>query len=99
MVFKNCGKAVMLALSMIAVTTLFAGNESNPDAIEHVPLPIEFKSDIYSPVAFDEGSQVFLPVIFEEHVVVARLFHHTPGIEGLGEHIHAKPVTGFHEGG
>ena len=58
MVFKNCGKAVMLALSMIAVTTLFAGNESNPVAIEHVPLPIEFKSDIYRPVAFDETVRV-----------------------------------------
>ena len=39
MVIKNCGKAVVAALTAIAVTTLFAGNDANPDAIELVPLP------------------------------------------------------------
>ena len=42
----------MVALTSITLTTLFAGNESNPDAIELVPLPqpVEFKSDIDRPV-------------------------------------------------
>ena len=39
MVIKNCGKAVVAALTAIVVTTLFAGNDANPDAIELVPLP------------------------------------------------------------
>ena len=39
MVIKNCGQAVVAALTAIAVTTLFAGNDANPDAIELVPLP------------------------------------------------------------
>ena len=39
MVIKNCGKAVVAALTAIVVTVLFAGNEANPDAIDLVPLP------------------------------------------------------------
>ena len=60
MVIKNCGKAVVAALTAIVVTTLFAGNEANPDAIELVPLPqpVEFKSDIDRPVVFDETVRV-----------------------------------------
>ena len=45
---------------MFFVATLLAGNDANPDAIELVPLPqpVEFKSDIDRPVAFDETVRV-----------------------------------------
>ena len=45
---------------MFFVATLLAGNDANPDAIELVPLPqpVEFKSEIDRPVAFDETVRV-----------------------------------------
>ena len=48
--------AVVLALAFPA----FAGNEANPDAIElaPLPLPVEFKSDMDKPVAFDTSATV-----------------------------------------
>ena len=54
---KICG--IMLAAAMVAVTAA-AGNEANPDAIELAPLPmpVEFKSDMDIPVAFDSTTTV-----------------------------------------
>ena len=57
---KITAKMMAAAVVAIAVTALFAGNRANPDAIELVPLPqpVEFKSDIDRPVAFDETVRV-----------------------------------------
>ena len=50
---------VLVAAAMVAVTAA-AGNETNPDAVELAPLPmpVEFKSDMDSPVAFDSTTTV-----------------------------------------
>lgn len=57
--------AVALAVSPFGV---FAGNEANPDAIELAPLPmpVEFKSDMDKPVAFDAFTTVTLECPDEE---------------------------------
>ena len=49
--------ALAVLLSPLAV---LAGNAANPDAIELAPLPmpVEFKSDMDSPVAFDASTTV-----------------------------------------
>ena len=54
---KKCN---MLTVFVAASIVAFAGNQANPDAIELVPLPqpVEFKSDIDRPVAFDETVRV-----------------------------------------
>ena len=54
-------KAGFLSLAYVVVASaVFAGNEANPDAIELAPLPmpVEFKSDMDSPVAFDASTTV-----------------------------------------
>ena len=54
-------KADFLSLAYVVVASaVFAGNEANPDAIELAPLPmpVEFKSDMDSPVAFDASTTV-----------------------------------------
>ena len=53
-----CG-TILVAVAMFAVTAA-AGNEANPDAIELAPLPmpVEFKSDMDHPVAFDATTMV-----------------------------------------
>ena len=56
-------KAGFLLLAYVVVASaVFAGNEANPDAIELAPLPmpVEFKSDMDSPVAFDASTTVAL---------------------------------------
>ena len=51
---------VALGVAVCAVCAAYAGNTANPDAIELVPLPkpVEFKSNIDSPVPFDETAVV-----------------------------------------
>ena len=51
---------VALSLTVGAVCLTHAGNKANPDAIElsPLPMPVEFKSDIDSPVPFDAGTTV-----------------------------------------
>ena len=51
-----CGTILAAAVTCGA----FAGNKANPDAIELAPLPmpVEFKSDMDSPVAFDSTTKV-----------------------------------------
>jgi len=50
---------VLVAAVMVAMTAA-AGNEANPDAVELAPLPmpVEFKSDMDIPVAFDSTTTV-----------------------------------------
>ena len=50
----------LASLAFLAVTSAFAGNAANPDAVELVPLPrpTEFASDMDSPVTFDEVATV-----------------------------------------
>ncbi len=47
--------AIILAVLSVTAVSVFAGNKTNPDAIELAPIPVprEFKSDIDNPVAFD----------------------------------------------
>ena len=51
---------MILGISMFAHCAAFAGNAVNPDAIELAPLPmpVEFKSDMDSPVPFDSQTVV-----------------------------------------
>ena len=55
-------KSAIHAFLAVAFSALasFAGNKANPDAIELAPLPmpVEFKSDMDSPVAFDASTTV-----------------------------------------
>ena len=53
-------KLAVLGAISLATITAFSGNKANPDAIElaPLPLPIEFKSDIDNPVAFDSNTSV-----------------------------------------
>ncbi len=46
----------------VVLLSAFAGNKANPDAIELAPLPmpVEFKSDMDAPVAFDATTSVML---------------------------------------
>ena len=52
----------LLCVSLLGFLTVLAGNSVNPDAIELVPLPkpIEFESNIDSPVAFDSTTSVLV---------------------------------------
>ena len=56
--FAN-GLAAMGLAGLFALSAV-AGNEANPDAIElaPLPLPVEFKSDMDKPVAFDASTTV-----------------------------------------
>lgn len=55
-------KSAIPALFAVTLAALasFAGNEANPDAIELAPLPmpVEFKSNMDAPVAFDSAATV-----------------------------------------
>ena len=51
-----------VAAMLLAPGTAAAGNAANPDAIElaPLPLPVEFRSDMDRPVAFDASAKVVL---------------------------------------
>ena len=51
--------AILATLAVVAMSAC-AGNAANPDALELAPLPmpVEFKSDMDSPVAFDASTTV-----------------------------------------
>ena len=55
----NMREVAVAVLAFVSAIT-FAGNEANPDAIElaPLPLPVEFKSDMDKPVAFDASATV-----------------------------------------
>ena len=55
-------KEVVAAFCALATIVVFAGNSANPDAIELAPLPmpVEFVSNMDSPVAFDADTKVSL---------------------------------------
>ena len=57
---ERCLASIALALAVAAPIVAFAGNVANPDAIELAPLPmpVEFKGDMDSPVAFDASATV-----------------------------------------
>ena len=59
---KNYSKAVIAALSVIAVAASFAGNKANPDAVELAPLPmpVEMTRNIDRPVPFDEKTTIIV---------------------------------------
>ena len=51
--------SILLLLAVLPIVAL-GGNEANPDAVELAPLPmpVEFKSDMDIPVAFDSTTTV-----------------------------------------
>ena len=58
-----CIRSLLAFVSVLFVAgSAFSGNDINPDAIELIPLPmpIEMKSDMDSPVAFDSRTLVVL---------------------------------------
>ena len=57
-------------LAAVVACSAFAGNEANPDAVELAPLPmpVEFKSNIDSPVVFDSTATVVVDCPDEEAV-------------------------------
>jgi N-acetyl-beta-hexosaminidase len=84
-------KKMIFAAFAAAAASLFAGNTANPDAIElsPLPMPVEFKSDIDSPVPFDVGTTV--TVDCPDASAVAWLGNHFR--EWFGEHS-PKAVAG-----
>ena len=56
---RTLSAVVVLCIAVLGAVA-FAGNEANPDAIELAPLPmpVEFKSDMDKPVAFDSATTV-----------------------------------------
>ena len=57
---ERCLASIALSLAVAAPIVAFGGNGANPDAIELAPLPmpVEFKGDMDSPVAFDASTTV-----------------------------------------
>jgi len=57
-----CRFSFVACLMSLLVVPVFAGNTANPDAVELAPLPmpVEFKSDMDAPVAFDASTTVAL---------------------------------------
>ena len=55
-------RKTLIAVAILACAEAFSGNMANPDAIELAPLPmpVEFKSDMDSPVGFDAAATVSL---------------------------------------
>ena len=55
-------RKMLVAFAILGCAGAFAGNMANPDAIELAPLPmpVEFKSDMDSPVGFDAAATVSL---------------------------------------
>ena len=56
----GCRLSIVVWFLSFLVVSAVAGNEANPDAIElaPLPLPVEFKSDMDKPVAFDATTTV-----------------------------------------
>ena len=57
---KSVKRILVGAMALALAFPALAGNEANPDAIElaPLPLPVEFKSDMDKPVAFDASATV-----------------------------------------
>ena len=55
-------RKTLMAMAIMACAEAFSGNVANPDALELAPLPmpVEFKSDMDSPVGFDAAATVAL---------------------------------------
>ena len=62
MLMKIKMKELVVVFGVFLAMAVSAGNEANPDAVELAPLPmpVEFKSNMDSPVAFDASTTVTL---------------------------------------